>query len=197
MLSHEDHRELAQRRARLARQTEATKFLLQSVARPDLFEDCCFVDEHNGFDRWIRMLDVTQHADFSSYPLLLEYRTPKGPVSASLHSLWPAIQRTLIGRCVEPEFHPTRSGKGVGVVSPWNGELTVIHNHPQFIELPAIDRLEVEPGVTIAMHWYEPFIAAVGERCRCDMASEEAIIELEEGEWFARDWSDYPEPDLD
>jgi len=192
MFSQEDHRKEVERRSRLALETDAVRFLLESVARLDLFRQCSYVDESHGYDCWAHLSDVTWHPELRRFPLYLEFWAHKAPQVKSLKALWPEIQQTSLGRCVLPEYSPTRFGKGLGLVTFWRDELTIIHNHPQFLRFPAIKKLKVAPDVRLGHHWFEPFIAAVAETCRLEIASEEAIIKLEEGDWAARDWRDYP-----
>lgn len=190
MLSHEGHRKRSKQRAAWMIESEAGKFVLEAVARIDLFNKLCFIDEVNGFDKWIRLRDVTQHSELANFPFEMEYWHGDPPEQrVPLKQLWPQLQNTILSGCIDQKPHD--SARGLGVVTFWRGHKVVIHNRPELTVHRPINKLRVNHDTTIAMHWFEPFVADLAETCRGDIASEDAIIRLEDT-WSHMDWEDFP-----
>ncbi len=197
MMSPQDHKALSQERIKLAIETDATKKILQSVARLDLFEHYCWSnDEQYPTERWIRLGHIFQHEDMSPYPMYLQfcYRQYCKPEN-DVEKLLPQISATHLGSIINHfQLTGSVSDRPLGVVIPWQEELAVIHNRPAITAQPPIDHFEFATDQSLALHWFEPFIKELAEQCRCEIAEEQAIIDLEEGEWSMRDWNDYPNP---
>ena len=198
MLSHNQHQARSRKRAKWAIETDATKIVLQSVARMDIFEHYCWTEDDGTYDRWIRMQDIFQHDDFAYYPIKLEFQNRKlRRREVGLKGLVPEIASTFLGQSLqELELTGEFDEGSRGVVISWHEELAVIHNQPHLCSKGPLDQIEYPSGHYLALHWFEPFVAEVADCCRCDMAEEQAIIDLEEGDWGLKDWSDYPTPDF-
>lgn len=174
---------------------DASMLLLRTFARTDLADDCSFLDQKRGYDHWVQMRRVCEHQEFSRFPLLLDfyYRCPQTE-DTSLDELWPLLKSTILARCLIPEFQFNNFGRGIGVVTRWNDEFAIVHNHPQFINLPSLGQLNVDDETTIGMHRYEPFITRLADIFRNDIASEQAVIDFEESDWSPEEWTDEIDP---
>jgi len=188
------NRNWADERTRLAIETEATKFVLESVGRLDLFGELCWTCDPRTADRAIRLETVFQHPDFARFPMRLSFRYRKClRPELSIKRLLPEFREIFVGRSAR-DGTQRDSDLAVGLVIPWYEELVVIHNRPTFSRYRPINGLRLRTGGVLVIHWFEPLIEGIAERCRADMMEEDALMDMEEGEWSPKDWADYPCP---
>jgi len=188
MMTEREYRAYTADRIRTQLEAETAKFILESVGCLQLFRELSWVTNHITLERGISIAEISRHADFEPFPLQLDFLHRESRIpDCSIRKLLREFGNSFANR-----FRGRHRGRGLGVIMPWHEEVVVLHHRPFWSQYAAIDDLKIDENCTLALHWFEPFICELAERC--DMTDEATLIELEEGEWGPKDWRDYPEP---
>jgi hypothetical protein len=186
MRTKQDHQVRSEIRAQQQLENDVARFLLKSVGCSHLYNELSWECDQRTCESTIWIKDIFEHVDFDPYVMKLafSYRECKRP-ERGIEKLLGEWADSFLDRFREQSY---------GVIMPWHEEVVVLHNRPFWSQYTAIDALEIDEDCTLALHWFQPFICELAEQCRCDMADEDTITELLEGEEWSRDWYDYPRP---
>ncbi len=199
MLSEKEYQERTRTRVIQLIETDAIRYFLESVARSDLFHTRKVITNPITLEDALTFEAVVDLDELAPFPLRMEYRhrescMPELGVRRLLNQ-HPDTEIAKVARTPRTWQNSGEHDRGVSLVVPWGEEMVILHDCPFFTKSIPLDRLKTSDDSEVVMHYYKPFISELAERWRGYIASEEQIIELEEGEWWPARWEDF-EPSL-